>query len=100
MGAAGRHHGRCTVSYIIGLFYVAHRLLSGLLLLCVPPTSDVDALRAVKWHPKEPDTLAVASDNKIYVIDLANTLALHNQPLPHADLHHIGQLFTVSSVCH
>ncbi|CAA7267927.1 unnamed protein product [Cyclocybe aegerita] len=69
----------------------------GRILLCVPPTNDSDAIRAVKWHPKDPDTLAIASDNQIYVIDLANTHALHGQPLPHSDLHHIGQPFNVPS---
>ncbi|KAF8163142.1 hypothetical protein B0H34DRAFT_764448 [Crassisporium funariophilum] len=69
----------------------------GRILLCVPPTNGHEGLRAVKWHPKEEDTLAVASDTKIYVIDLANTHALHGQPLPVSDLHHIGQLFTVTS---
>lgn len=70
----------------------------GHLLLCVPPTNAPDALRAVKWHPRDPDTLAVASDNRVYVIDLANTHALHKQPLAHSDLHHLGQVFTVASV--
>ncbi|KAH9484164.1 hypothetical protein JR316_0003644 [Psilocybe cubensis] len=70
----------------------------GHLLLCVPPTTDPhDAIRAVKWHPKDPNTLAIAADDKIYVIDLTNTTALHGQPLPHNELQHIGHLFTVSS---
>ena len=71
---------------------------SGQLLLCVLPAAESDALHSVKWHPKEPDTLAVASENKIFVIDLANTHALRGQPLPQSDLHHIGQLFSVPSV--
>ena len=72
---------------------------SGRLLLCVPPTLDShDAIRAVKWHPKEVDTLAITTEDRIYVIDLANTHALHGQPLPHSDLHHIGQVFNVPSV--
>ena len=65
----------------------------------MPPTNDHDAIRAVKWHPKDPDTLAIASDSKIFLVDLANTHALHVQPLPHSDLHHIGQVFNVPSVC-
>ncbi|KAF9483827.1 hypothetical protein BDN70DRAFT_241709 [Pholiota conissans] len=70
----------------------------GRVLLCLPPTGDPhDAIRAVKWHSKEADILAIAADDKIYVIDLANTHALHGQPLPHSDLHHIGQLFNVHS---
>ncbi|KXN90514.1 hypothetical protein AN958_04186 [Leucoagaricus sp. SymC.cos] len=69
----------------------------GTLILCVPPTNTLEALRSVKWHPKDPDTLAVASDNKVFVIDLANTHALSKLPLAHADLHHLGQVFTVPS---
>lgn len=71
---------------------------SGRLLLCIPPPGPEDAIRAVKWHPKDQDVLAIASDKNICVIDLANTHALHGQPLPHSDLHHIGQLFNVPSV--
>ena len=68
-------------------------------MLCVPPTTDSrDAIRAVKWHPKDSNMLAIAAEDRIYVIDLMNTIALHGQPLPHSDLHHIGQLFTVDNV--
>lgn len=70
----------------------------GALLLCVPPSHDSDALQSVRWHPKEPDTLAVASENQIYLIDLANTPALRGQTLAQSDLHHIGQVFSVPSV--
>jgi hypothetical protein len=59
---------------------------------------DADGLHSVKWHPREPDTLAVASGSKVYLIDLANTHALHGQPLSQSDLHHIGQTFTLASV--
>ncbi|TFK67911.1 hypothetical protein BDN72DRAFT_842508 [Pluteus cervinus] len=69
----------------------------GKLLLCVPPALGSEALHSVKWHPKEADTLAVASRDKLYYIDLANTNALHGQPLPQSDLHHIGQVFSVTS---
>ena len=58
----------------------------------------IEALRAVKWHPKEPDTLAVASDNKVYVIDLANVAVLH-QPIVHSELPHIANIYHVPSVC-
>ncbi|KAJ7582598.1 hypothetical protein C8J56DRAFT_955205 [Mycena floridula] len=66
----------------------------GQVLLCVPPSNDPDGLQAVKWHPKEPDTLAVASESQIYLIDLANTQPYHGQTLALSDLQHIGQLFT------
>ncbi|KAH6918752.1 hypothetical protein BKA70DRAFT_1248170 [Coprinopsis sp. MPI-PUGE-AT-0042] len=70
----------------------------GDLLLCIPPTNDpVDALRAVKWHPKEPDTLAIASDTKIFVIHLSDIMNLRG-PVPHSDLRHISALYTVPSM--
>lgn len=70
----------------------------GRILLCVPPTHDDDAIRAVKWHPKDADTLAIASDNKVFVIDLANTQDLQGHSLPHSDLYHLGPVFNVPSV--
>ncbi|KAJ7867268.1 hypothetical protein B0H13DRAFT_2559946 [Mycena leptocephala] len=52
----------------------------GQLLLCVPPVgsdSASDALHSVKWHPKEPNTLAVASQSKVYLIDLTTLTELN-----------------------
>ncbi|KAF8905988.1 hypothetical protein CPB84DRAFT_1705198 [Gymnopilus junonius] len=70
----------------------------GRLLLCVPPTTDPrEAIRAVKWHPKDSNMVAIAAEDRVFVVDLTNTIALHGQPLPHSDLHHIGQLFTVDN---
>ncbi|KAF5373132.1 hypothetical protein D9758_001691 [Tetrapyrgos nigripes] len=70
----------------------------GQLLLCVaPPSNSQEPLQFVKWHPKEPDTLAVASESQIYLIDLVNTHALRGQTLPQSDLHHIGTLFHLAS---
>ncbi|THV07877.1 hypothetical protein K435DRAFT_772233 [Dendrothele bispora CBS 962.96] len=70
----------------------------GQLLLCVaPPHNNQESLQSVKWHPKEPDTLAVASESQIYLIDLANTRALQGQTLPQSDLHHIGSVFPLAS---
>jgi hypothetical protein len=42
--------------------------------------------------------LAVASENKVYVVDLASIPHFHGQQMPHPDLHHISQQFLVSSV--
>ncbi|KAF9049359.1 hypothetical protein BDZ89DRAFT_1126743 [Hymenopellis radicata] len=70
----------------------------GHLLLCVaPPTSDADPLMSVKWHPKEPDTLAVASENLIYLIDLANVVGLHDGTISQSDLRHLGHTLTLTS---
>jgi hypothetical protein len=75
--------------------------ISGQLLLCVPPVgsdSASDALHSVKWHPKEPDTLAIASQSKVYLIDLTNVHSLRGQPIPQSDLPHISQAFSIPSV--
>lgn len=75
--------------------------ISGQLLLCVPPVSSdsaSDALHSVKWHPKEPDTLAIASQSKVYLIDLTNVHSLRGQPIPQSDLPHISQAFSIPSV--
>ncbi|KAJ7074239.1 hypothetical protein C8F01DRAFT_1099751 [Mycena amicta] len=72
----------------------------GQILLCVPPLgsdSSLDALHSVKWHPKEPDTLAVASQSKLYLIDLGNLHSLRGQPIPQSDLPHIAQSFIIPS---
>ncbi|KAK0210357.1 hypothetical protein DFS33DRAFT_1370841 [Desarmillaria ectypa] len=69
----------------------------GTLLLCVAPLPEAEPLQSVKWHPKDPDTLAVASDSQIYLIDLANVSGLHGPNLTHNDLRHIGHLMTLSS---
>ena len=84
------------MSYIIYLTV----LDSGHLLLCVPPSGDYEPLHSVKWHPKDPEKLAVASDSRIYLIDLATTLGFQNRPVSHAELHMLGQMFTVASVRH
>ncbi|KDQ60636.1 hypothetical protein JAAARDRAFT_31601 [Jaapia argillacea MUCL 33604] len=70
----------------------------GRLLLCVQPSGDADALHTVKWHPKEPEVLAVASETKIYLINVAD--AAHEfggDPIPQSELHRIGQVFPMSS---
>ncbi|KAG6879599.1 hypothetical protein C0992_000879 [Termitomyces sp. T32_za158] len=69
----------------------------GQVLLCVQPSSD-DGIHAVKWHPKDPNTLAVASENKLYVIDLATAHSQYrDEAITLQSLTHISQTFTVSS---
>ncbi|KAG6854940.1 hypothetical protein C0991_009763 [Blastosporella zonata] len=68
----------------------------GEVLLCVHPS--VDGIHAVKWHPKDFNTLAVASDNSLYLIDLVTVHSHYRgQPISLAALTHITQTFTVSS---
>ncbi|KAL4268655.1 Enhancer of mRNA-decapping protein 4 WD40 repeat region domain-containing protein [Pleurotus pulmonarius] len=70
----------------------------GELLLCIPPPSDGEApLHAVKWHPKEPDMLAIASENRIYLINLANFHSLRGQPLQQHELIHLASVFSLSN---
>ncbi|KAG5645898.1 hypothetical protein DXG03_005045 [Asterophora parasitica] len=69
----------------------------GQVLLCVQP-SQQDDLHAVKWHPKDPDTLAIASEHKVYIVDLQ---AIHpqqrGQPVSQSNLHHISTVVDVPS---
>ncbi|ESK88309.1 wd40 repeat-containing nuclear protein [Moniliophthora roreri MCA 2997] len=69
----------------------------GQLLLCVTPSNDHEPLQLVKWNPKEPDQLAVASESQIYLLDLGLAHALRGQSILQSDLHQIGQIFSLSS---
>ncbi|KII88712.1 hypothetical protein PLICRDRAFT_110617 [Plicaturopsis crispa FD-325 SS-3] len=70
----------------------------GKLLLCVAPSRDADGLHSVKWHPKELDTLAVASESRIYLLDLAHAAAVfRGEPIVQSDLTHLGPVFAISS---
>ncbi|KAH7889916.1 hypothetical protein F5I97DRAFT_1998295 [Phlebopus sp. FC_14] len=70
----------------------------GHLLLCVVPSADADPLHSVKWHPKQPDTLAVASETKMYLLDLADAARTYRgDPLPQVELNRISQVFSVPS---
>ncbi|KAJ4488438.1 hypothetical protein J3R30DRAFT_3792845 [Lentinula aciculospora] len=68
------------------------------ILLCIgPSTHQQSGLTMVKWHPKDRDTLVVASESQLCLIDLANAPALRGQVLTQSDLQHIGQIFPMSS---
>ncbi|KAF9239664.1 hypothetical protein BU15DRAFT_87964 [Melanogaster broomeanus] len=70
----------------------------GHLLLCVVPSADADPLHSVKWHPKQIDTLAVASETKMYLLDLAEAArTFRGEPLPQVELNRISQVFSVPS---
>ncbi|KAG1749037.1 uncharacterized protein EDB91DRAFT_1112153 [Suillus paluster] len=70
----------------------------GRLLLCIVPSADADPLHSVKWHPKQPDTLAVASETKMYLLDLADAArTFRGEPLPQVELNRISQVFSVPS---
>ncbi|KAK7049242.1 hypothetical protein VNI00_005843 [Paramarasmius palmivorus] len=69
----------------------------GQLLLCVIPSNDHEPLTLVKWNPRDPDQLAVASDSQIYLLDLALVHNLRGQNAFQSDLHQIGSIFPLSS---
>ena len=75
------------------------RLFSGNLLVCVIPAGEFESLHSVKWHPKDPDTVAVASDSNIYlmnVLDIAN--AFRGATITQGELSRASQVFSVQSV--
>ncbi|TDL27270.1 hypothetical protein BD410DRAFT_713619 [Rickenella mellea] len=70
----------------------------GRILLCVVPSNDSDPLHSVKWHPKEPDMLAVASDSNIYLLNVQDAANIYGgQTVIQQDLHRFGQIFPVPS---
>lgn len=72
---------------------------SGHLLLCIVPSADADPLHSVKWHPKQADTLAVASETKMYLLDLADAArTFRGEPQPQVELNRISQVFSIPSV--
>ncbi|KAH9842849.1 uncharacterized protein C8Q71DRAFT_224221 [Rhodofomes roseus] len=69
----------------------------GAIMLCVEPT-DVDSLHAVKWHPQEPDLVAVASEKTVYLINIADAAhAFNGEPITQGELHRVAQTFSVTS---
>ncbi|KAL1730253.1 hypothetical protein EV714DRAFT_250474 [Schizophyllum commune] len=69
----------------------------GRLILCVAPSPMSDALHSVKWHPKEPDVLAVASERTVFLIDFSVLPDLTGKVLPITDLNHYAQGFNPQS---
>lgn len=72
---------------------------SGKLLLCVVPPPGVEALRSVRWHPKKPDTVAVASESHIYLININEaSRRFGSDPVAQSDLIQVGPVMSLSSV--
>lgn len=56
-------------------------------------------MHSVKWHPKDPDALAVASDSNIHLLNVAKAAdVFQGQPFTQVNLHRVAQIFSVSSV--
>jgi hypothetical protein len=71
----------------------------GRVLLCVYPSADAEALLSVKWHPKQPDQLAVGSENKIHLLNILDAAhVFQGEPVPSTELHHVGPIFQMPSV--
>lgn len=71
----------------------------GTIMLCVLPTADMDPLRSVKWHPRDPDLVTVTSDNNIYIINIADAAHIFaGQPINQSELHRVSSVWSVASV--
>ena len=68
-------------------------------MLCVYPQVDIEPLHAVKWHPQQPDLVAVASATNVYLLNIADAAhAFGGDPISQHELHRVGQVFSVPSV--
>ena len=72
---------------------------SGKILLCILPSMGQEALHSVKWHPKQQDTVAVASENDIYVLNINEASRIFDgEPIVQPDLHRIVQSIRMPAV--
>ena len=75
--------------------------LSGKILLCVLPSAGQEALHSVKWHSKQHNTVAVASENDIYVLNILEAdRFFEGEPIMQSDLHRFVQPFRMPAVSH
>lgn len=82
--------------YTLNALTCAHR---GQVMLCVYPQSDSESLHAVKWHPQQPDLVAVASDTTVYLLNIADAARIFGgEPISQNELPRVGQMFSVPSV--
>jgi hypothetical protein len=74
-------------------------LLSGKILLCVLPSAGQEALHSVKWHSKQYNTVAVASENDIYVLNIFEAARyFEGEPIMQSELHRFVQSFRMPAV--
>ena len=72
---------------------------SGKILLCVLPSMGQEALHSVKWNPKHQDTVAVASENDIYVLNINEASRMFDgEPISQSDLHRFVQSIRMPAV--
>lgn len=73
--------------------------LSGKILLCVLPSAGQEALHSVKWHSKQYNTVAVASENDIYVLNIFEAARyFEGEPIAQSELHRFVQSFRMPAV--
>jgi hypothetical protein len=71
----------------------------GKLLLSVVPPPKPEALKSARWHPKQPDTVTVASESKIYLIDVAKAFRrFGGNAVNQNELNEVGLVIMSSSV--
>ncbi|KAI9458037.1 hypothetical protein F5148DRAFT_1221565 [Russula earlei] len=64
----------------------------GKILLCVLPSGGQEALHSVKWHPKQYNIVAVASENDIYVLNIFDAARFFDgEPIIQSELHRFVQ---------
>ncbi|KAH8107309.1 hypothetical protein DFH11DRAFT_1691777 [Phellopilus nigrolimitatus] len=79
-------------------FHTKDTRVTDILLVCIVPSNDFEPLHSVKWHPKDLDTLAVASDSNIYLLNVADAAnVFRGIPFTQDDLRRVAQIFTVAS---
>ena len=74
---------------------------SGKVLLCVLPSAGQEALHSVKWHSKQYNTVAVASENDIYVLNIFEAARyFEGEPIMQSELHRFVPSFRMPAVSH
>lgn len=68
--------------------------------MCVQPAQGQhQGLKSVKWHPKQPDTLAVASENRVHLVNVDEVFKIYQgDALSPMEFSKIGHSFAVPSV--
>lgn len=65
----------------------------------VVPSSESDPLHSVKWHPRDPDVLAVASNSNLYLLNVADCASVYGgEPVAQVDLHRVAQIYQSPTV--
>ena len=67
--------------------------------MSVQPSQGNGAIKSVRWHPRQPDTLAVASENRVHLLNVDEIHRMYmNESISPSEFLNIGQYFQVASV--